>query len=77
MSFDSERNWHDNPPTANEIRGMVSVFDAVDVSGCYIPLSPSKRKRSAEILDQVAARFGYPQFAEGGEIESRLKDDDS
>lgn len=46
---------------------------------CYIPYSDSsrKRERSAEILAEVAARFGYPQFAEGGEIESRLKDDDS
>lgn len=44
---------------------------------CYIPCSDPNRKRSAEILAEVAARFGYPQFAEGGEIESRLKDDDS
>lgn len=49
---------------------------------CYIPYSDSsrKRERSAEILAEVAARFGYPQFAEGGiadEIESWLKDEDS
>nr|WP_312638503.1 hypothetical protein [Rhodococcus qingshengii] len=49
---------------------------------CYIPYSDPnrKRERSAEILAGVAARFGYPQFAEGGiadEIESWLEDEDS
>lgn len=47
---------------------------------CDIPCSDPNRKRSAEILDQVAARFGYPQFAEGGiagEIESWLEDEGS
>lgn len=62
--FDSERNWHDDPPTANEIRWMVEGIEPED-SGCYIPLSPSKRKRSEAILAQVAARFG---FANGGSV---------
>ena len=47
---------------------------------CDIPCSDPNRKRSAEILDQVAARFGYPQFAEGGiadEITSWFEDDNS
>ena len=49
---------------------------------CYLPCSDPnrKRERSAEILAEVAARFGYPQFAEGGiagEIESWLEDDNS
>ncbi|MBP2522271.1 hypothetical protein [Rhodococcus sp. PvP104] len=48
---------------------------------CDIPCSDPHRKRSAEILDEVAARFGYPTtFTEGGiadEIESWLKDDNS
>lgn len=49
---------------------------------CYIPCSDPnrKRERSAEILAEVAARFGYPQFAEGGiadEITSWFEDDNS
>lgn len=44
---------------------------------CDIPYSNPARKRSAEILAEVAARFGYPTpFAEGGiagEVESWLE----
>jgi hypothetical protein len=32
----------------------------------YIPLAASKRARSTAILDDVASRFGYKLFANGG-----------
>lgn len=48
---------------------------------CDIPYSdPSRKRDGSKILAEVAARFGYPQFAEGGiadEITSWFEDDNS
>lgn len=41
---------------------------------CYIPLQQAKRERSAEILAEVAARFGYPPLDIADEITSWFAD---
>jgi hypothetical protein len=47
--------------------GPVRIWGEKETHGeAYIPLAASKRARSTAILDDVASRFGYKLFANGG-----------
>lgn len=51
--------------------GGLVQWDEPEPGGCYIPLPHERRERSAELLAEVARRYGegMVQFAEGGEVQ--------
>jgi TP901 family phage tail tape measure protein len=69
--------WVDNPHVAQIAKaGDMRLWAEPETGGeAYIPLAPSKRGRSTELLSQVAGHFGYglTQFDDGG-VTVKLKD---